>query len=1004
MNIVKQFELNSRFIPEKTALICEDDVYSYKKLNMLSANIAGSLIKIGVKKGDRVALYLPNIPEFAISYIGIQKIGAISVSINSQNKMKAVEYILQNSDAKIIITTDSLIKEIPTDYLINLKKIVVVGNENKSYPGFKEFLNESTALLHSSEMDRNDPAAIIYTSGTTGFPKGVTLSHKNVISNSYIHEYQMNLNKNDKLLLYVPIHHSFGQNSIFNCALNAGATVVMVNGFNPDNIIKTIQKNEVSMFFGAPTSYISLLDKVSKEKMKSVRYYFCAASILPHKIEKNWLEKFGVPIHQGYGLTETSPCASYNHRTFYKFGSIGTPVQNVDIKVVNVTDGKRVKVCEQGEILVKGPNVMLGYWNDPKSTQKTIKDGWLHTGDIGYMDEDGFFFITDRIKDMIIVGGLNVYPAEVEKVICSISAVLESAVYGVSESLLGEAVVACIVVKKDMKLTEQEILKHCKDNIAEYKVPSFIKFVNELPKSNTGKVLKRVLRDGKDISFDNIEVQDKLILSNKESSLEFNESEIEQWILNWLNCNLDEVNSFDYNKSLIEYGLSSLKAVSMADALSQWLKKDIEAVVLWNYPSINKLIDFVKEITKKKDKVDTSYYIPINNQIDVETSQPVLWPSIAEFFIYDELLYNILAGDQYRNERYEAAINKLVKDKVVLEIGPGKEAILSRLCIKAGAKKVYAVEIGEEAFNKASAKLNELNLTDKIKLIKSDISNVSLPEKADVCISEIVGAIGGSEGAALLINRVRPLLKDDGVMIPEKSITKIAAIQLPDEVFNNPEFSKLSGYYTKEIFDQVGYPFDLRLCIKNFPKENILSNYQVFESLNFTRHMEPEYSIKNTFFIKKNARLDGFLVWLNLHTIEGEVIDILENDNSWIPVFIPAFYPGIEVFKGDRIESFTEAKLCDNKLNPDYHIHGHLICKNSSPKQFDYTSYHYKQSFKNSPFYEKVFSKPLDKQNDSSLGEIGESNNTDPDVSDVSDLDLMEMLANEIDESKKRRS
>ncbi|WP_196515307.1 SAM-dependent methyltransferase [Nostoc sp. WHI] len=337
-------------------------------------------------------------------------------------------------------------------------------------------------------------------------------------------------------------------------------------------------------------------------------------------------------------------------------------------------------------------------------------------------------------------------------------------------------------------------------------------------------------------------------------------------------------------------------------------------------------------------------------------SQIELWPSVAEFFVYDEFLYYALTNDQRRNHSYKLAINQLVKDKVVVDIGTGKDAILARFCAEANAQKIYAIEMSEKSYNLAKACINNLGLSDKITLILGDATKVNIPEMADVCVSEIVGPIGGVEGAAVILNNARRFLKKDGVMIPTRSITKIASVCLPDEFLHNPGFTEIPAYYTHKIFEQVGYPFDLRLCLKNFPKSSIISTSSIFEDLNFTDAIDIEYSLEVNLTILKDSRLDGFLVWLNLHTIEGEVIDVIEHEYCWLPVYFPVFCPGIQASEGDKIEAICSGLLCDNNLNPDYKIEGSMIRKTGEKINFKYSSYHYRREFKQNHFYELLFS------------------------------------------------
>ncbi|MBW4597352.1 MAG: amino acid adenylation domain-containing protein [Brasilonema angustatum HA4187-MV1] len=373
---------------------------------------------------------------------------------------------------------------------------------------------------------------------------------------------------------------------------------------------------------------------------------------------------------------------------------------------------------------------------------------------------------------------------------------------------------------------------------------------------------------------------------------------------------------------------------------------EIEAV-LTQLPEVQEAVVIVRE--DQDEKLESP------QKLEISTGKIELWPSVAEYYVYDDLLYYAMTNDHRRNNSYQVAINQLVKDKIVVEIGTGKDAILSRFCVEGGAKKIYAIERSEEICRQARACVEKLGLTDKITIIHGDATKVDIPKLADVCVSEIVGTIGGSEGAAVIINNARRFLKPDGLMLPERSVTKMAAVTLPDEILHNPKFAETPAHYTRKIFEQVGYPFDLRVCIKKFPQANVLSTVDVLEDLKFNEFVSPELDHKVEFKIQKTGRMDGFLVWLNLHTIAGEEIDILEHEHSWVPVYFPVFEPGIEVEYGDVIQAVCSRKLCENNLNPDYAIKGRLLKKNREIINFEYVSYHYKNNFRQTPFYQRLF-------------------------------------------------
>ncbi|MCC5633259.1 long-chain fatty acid--CoA ligase [Nostoc sphaeroides CHAB 2801] len=492
MNITHHVERGHLLFPDKIALIFEDKSLTYKQLNLLANRVANGLRGLGIKKGDRVALFLPNIPEFIISYLGILKIGAIIVSVNVMLKSTEVSYILKDCAVKVVITTETQSEQVLEADLPELQHILIVEGTASKGISLTQLMENASGEGCAVEMDRHAPACIVYTSGTTGFPKGATLSHGNVISNMYSHNRCCGMRPDDRLLLYLPLFHCFGQNAILNAGLNVCATIILQRRFKLEQVLDTIATEKVTMFFGVPTIYLNLLN-TSFSHLQSIRYYFSAAAPMPVEVAKIWQEKYGFVIHEGYGLTETSPCSCYNHDLKYKFGSIGMPIENVEMKIVD-GDGHQVEPGELGEIVIKGPNVMLGYWNRPFETAQVIKNGWFYTGDIGRMDSDGFFYIVDRLKDMVNVSGFKVYPTEVENVIYQYPAVAECAVYGVPDALKGEIVKANIVLKPGHAVTQEQIIEFCSRRIAIYKVPHVIQFVDSLPKNPTGKVLKRVLR------------------------------------------------------------------------------------------------------------------------------------------------------------------------------------------------------------------------------------------------------------------------------------------------------------------------------------------------------------------------------------------------------------------------------------------------------------------------------------------------------------------------------
>jgi long-chain acyl-CoA synthetase len=569
MNIAEHIERGARDFPRRIALLFEGREISYRELDELSSRAAGAFQAAGVEASDRVALFLPNIPEFAIAYLGALKLGAIAVSMNAGLKENEAAFILADSGAKAVITTPELGERIRPGAV---SRVFTVGDD------FEAALASAAPVRSAKSMAPNDPAAIVYTSGTTGEPKGATLSHANVVRNAEAKRRYLGIRPEDRALLTLPLYHCFGQNAVLNAFLQVGAILVLHRRFDLDQAMRSIARDGVTMFFGVPATYILLLDKVARRDMAGVRYYFSAAASLPLEIEERWKEKFGSPIYQGYGLTETSPFASYNHLTNHRPGSIGTPIDGVKIKIVDPATGKDAAPGEKGEIAIRGHNVMLGYWNRPEDTAKCIRDGWFHTGDIGSMDEEGYFFLHDRVTDMIVSGGVNVYPAEVENALAGHPAVLEAAVYGVPEPLLGEQVRADIVLKAGETASEAEIRSFCRERLSPVKAPAQIRFVAEIPKNPSGKILKRVLREKAAAEND----------PAPRARLEVTEGEAERWIRAWLRTNLDSPAAFNPGRrtTFADLGMDSILSVRLAQELGDWLGLKVEVAAAWSFPTI----------------------------------------------------------------------------------------------------------------------------------------------------------------------------------------------------------------------------------------------------------------------------------------------------------------------------------------------------------------------------------------------------------------------------------
>ncbi len=497
MNICEHLTTPARLIPSNTALVFEGRRYSFAELDGLSRSAADVLSRAGVSRGARVAILLPNVPAFVVWYYATLRIGAIAVSISTRLAAAEVAYVISDCDARTLVAIPQTLDAIRGELPECIQESIAAAESGDAHDD-RSLLPIPSDPSTWVETEPDDPALILYTSGTTGFAKGATLSHLNVRSNVHAFNHLCGMQSDDRILLAVPLFHCFGQNALLNSALHAGATLVLQRKFDLSESKRLIAEERITQLYGVPMMFQLFQESCEPADLASVDYCFSAAATLPIQTSRRWQQKFGQPIYEGYGLTETSPFASYNHRLKFTPGSIGTPIDCVEMKIVDTETGATCPVGELGEIAIRGPNVMLGYWNRPTETANTIRDGWFHSGDIGRVDEHGFFYIVDRVKDMIAVGGMKVYPAEVERVLLDHPSVSQAAVVGLPDEVFGEQVVAAIVPTPEFAgLNEslmREIITLAQKNLANYKVPRRVVLMAELPRNPAGKILKTELR------------------------------------------------------------------------------------------------------------------------------------------------------------------------------------------------------------------------------------------------------------------------------------------------------------------------------------------------------------------------------------------------------------------------------------------------------------------------------------------------------------------------------
>ncbi|WP_214724376.1 fatty acid--CoA ligase family protein [Exiguobacterium sp. s143] len=508
LGLIQSVEETARTHPDSTAYVFEDTQVSYREFVEKFHRAAGALEANGIRKGDHVALILGNSPAFLVAYYAIMKQGAIAIPINPTYTPDEIGYILMNGDVKGILGIAPLV-EAAKDRLVhlpNLKIVVSVPYADQEGP------NETHQQVTFITLDRwleiehpltevtnelDDIAVILYTSGTTGKPKGAMLSHRNLTSNARSIGDYLHVSSSDRTLAVLPMFHVFCLTVVVNASLAHGASIIIASRFSPQETFELAKKEQVTIFAGVPTMYNFLLQTVKAHPeyatyFESTRLFVSGGASLPVPLLEAFDRTFQCRILEGYGLSEASPVTCFNPvNGVQKPGSIGTSIVDVENKVVDEL-GQELPDGQVGELIVRGPNVMTGYYKMPEESQATLRDGWLYTGDLARRDEDGYFYIVDRKKDMIIVGGYNVYPREVEEVLYQHPNIIEAAVIGIPDEEMGEAVKAFVVARETM--TEEETRTFCATSLAKYKCPTQIEFIDQLPRNTTGKILRTVLK------------------------------------------------------------------------------------------------------------------------------------------------------------------------------------------------------------------------------------------------------------------------------------------------------------------------------------------------------------------------------------------------------------------------------------------------------------------------------------------------------------------------------
>ncbi len=492
MNVANNLENSAFFFPDNPAIREGGRQITYRQLDDQASRVATGLIKMGLQPGDHVALCAPNSAEWLVFYFGILKAGGVAVTLSALASQEELTLLVNHARPRFMFTADAKLNDLEQVRATSGIEKVIAPSGGLD---MTRLMESGSAPFKALNTDRNATAAILYTGGTTGIPKGVMLSHENINVSAHNVAYSERSTETDCALCFLPFNHVFGQMHIMNATILSAGCLEILATFDLDRLLAATQTGRITKLFAVPTVYTRLLSiEGLKERLGNVRYCFSAAASMAVEIVKQWKERTGLTIAEGYGMTESASAVTYNHYYRHVVGSVGTPVHLVEVEIRDLS-GKPVEQGQEGEICIRGPNIMKGYLNNPDETKAVFwEDGWFRSGDIGLFDDQGYVFIVDRLKDMIITGGENVYPREVEDQLYTRPEVEECAVIGLPDREWGERVAVFIIPRQGRSVEPNELKLFLKSRLSPFKVPKEYFVVNELPKSPAGKILKRELR------------------------------------------------------------------------------------------------------------------------------------------------------------------------------------------------------------------------------------------------------------------------------------------------------------------------------------------------------------------------------------------------------------------------------------------------------------------------------------------------------------------------------
>lgn len=499
MNLYQNLVRTTERDPDATALYFGHETITYGELLSRVNRLANALRELGIGEDSKVALLLRNVPEFVISYYATLALGAVVVPLCYMCLAEEVEKIVCDSMVETLITNfefNDMVKELQGSMCSQINRIIVSeAPELEGVIPYEKLLESGSDSLEGVARSKDDVAALLYAPTSSKVVRGCMLTHGNLEWNARTTARLCKMTSDDVVMGVLPFFAAYGQSCVMNASIYAGSSIVLHESFIPGEVLKSLQHEQVTVFMGVPTMYVYILNHplIYQYDLSSVRLWTCGGAPFSREVMERWNNELGARIYEGYGLTEAAPlvCMQPLEGT-YKIGSIGLPPEDVEVKVVD-EEGKELERGEVGELIVRGPNVMKGYYNKPEETEKVLKDGWLYTGDMVYMDNDGYLFIVGRKKDLIIRGGFNIYPREIEEVLASHPLISEAAVVGVPNKYLGEEVKAYVKLKPGSTLTEEQVLEYCEERLPYYKTPKFVVFVKSFKKDPSGQIIKDLI-------------------------------------------------------------------------------------------------------------------------------------------------------------------------------------------------------------------------------------------------------------------------------------------------------------------------------------------------------------------------------------------------------------------------------------------------------------------------------------------------------------------------------